>query len=683
MSQTATIVQPTKANIGIFTNPKHDLWISEAEPTVERVLKADDLKHGEVTIAIKSTGICGSDVHFWHAGCIGPMIVEGDHILGHESAGQIIAVHPSVTHLKVGDRVAVEPNVICNECEPCLTGRYNGCEKVEFLSTPPVPGLLRRYVNHPSVWCHKIGNMSYEDGAMLEPLSVALAGMQRSGIKLGDPVLVCGAGPIGLITLLCCKAAGACPLVITDIDEGRLKFAKELCPSVITHKVERMSAEDAAKAIVASFGGIEPAVVMECTGVESSIASAIWAAKFGGKVFVIGVGKNEMNFPFMRCSTREIDLVFQYRYSNTWPRAIRLLENKVIDLSKLVTHRFKLEEALEAFATAADPKTGAIKTGAWGRIAARRFESTAAKAAESGKEGAFKAAEATKQGTSKAAEATKQTTSNAAQATKQSTANAAEATKQGTAKAAEATKETASKAAEATKEGASKAAEATKEAAPKAAEATKQGAAKATEATKEGASKAAEATKTAAEKASETAKEGISKASASAAEYASKAQEGLSKVTSSAGPAIAGAAKGAAESLSKVGGRTAKVVGFVEKQVPTVIYYSKVAAEVGKIVFRGQKMSPPSVETFQTYFQNVWKNPTSLLQSATQSASQIASKTAQQPGSIISRVQNISRAQLITGGVIAAECLGFFTVGEMIGRFKIVGYHGENGAAHH
>ncbi|KAI8955089.1 GroES-like protein [Xylaria longipes] len=584
MSQTATIVQPTKANIGIFTNPKHDLWISEAEPTVESVQKGGDLKHGEVTIAIKSTGICGSDVHFWHAGCIGPMIVEGDHILGHESAGQIIAVHPSVTHLKVGDRVAVEPNVICNECEPCLTGRYNGCEKVEFLSTPPVPGLLRRYVNHPAIWCHKIGNMSYEDGAMLEPLSVALAGMQRSGIKLGDPVLVCGAGPIGLITLLCCNAAGACPIVITDIDEGRLKFAKEVCPSVITHKVERLSAEDSAKAIVASFGGIEPAVTMECTGVESSISSAIWATKFGGKVFVIGVGRNEMNFPFMRCSTREIDLVFQYRYSNTWPRAIRLMENGVIDLSKLVTHRYKLEDALEAFKTAADPKTGAIKvvtmssslarpmlrqSGAWSRMAARRFESTTSKAAETAKEGASKA--------------------------------------------------------------------------------------------------------------SSSASQYASKASSSASQYASKAQEGLSKVTSSAGPAITGAAKGVASSLSKVGGRTARLVAFIEKQVPTVIYYSKVGAEVAKIVFRGQKMSPPSMQTFQTYFQNVWKNPSSLLQSA----SETAAKTAQQPASILSRVQNLSRAQLIAGGVVAAECLGFFTVGEMIGRFKIIGYHGETAAAHH
>jgi L-iditol 2-dehydrogenase len=291
------------------------------------------------------------------------MIVKDTHILGHESAGTILAVHPSVTSLRPGDRVAIEPNIPCHACEPCLTGRYNGCENVEFLSTPPVPGLLRRYVNHPAIWCHKIPeSMSFEDGAMLEPLSVALAGMQRAGVGLGDPVIVCGAGPIGLVTLLCCRAAGASPLVITDIDEGRLAFAKELVPSVLTHKVEfSHTCKDFAELVVGLMEGVEPAVVMECTGVESSIVSAIQAVKFGGKVFVIGVGKNEMKIPFMRLSTREIDLQFQYRYCNTWPRAIRLVKSGVIDMKKLVTHRFKLEDAVKAFKTAADPKTGAIK----------------------------------------------------------------------------------------------------------------------------------------------------------------------------------------------------------------------------------------------------------------------------------------------------------------------------------
>jgi len=291
------------------------------------------------------------------------MIVKDTHILGHESAGLVLAVHPSVKSLKPGDRVAIEPNLICHECEPCLTGRYNGCERVEFLSTPPVPGLLRRYLKHPAAWCHKLpDNLTFEDGALLEPLSVALAGMQRAGVRLGDPVVVCGAGPIGLVTLLCCKAAGAAPLVITDIDEGRLKFAADLVPGARTHKVEfSHSAEDFAASITALMDGIEPAIAMECSGAESSIAGAIQAVKFGGKVFVIGVGKNEIKIPFMRLSTREVDLQFQYRYSNTWPRAIRLLANGVLDLRRLVTHRFPIEEAVKAFETSADVKSGAIK----------------------------------------------------------------------------------------------------------------------------------------------------------------------------------------------------------------------------------------------------------------------------------------------------------------------------------
>ncbi|KAF4258330.1 hypothetical protein CNMCM8812_006395 [Aspergillus fumigatus] len=355
---TATTTVLEKPNIGVYTNPKHDLWIAESTPTLEDVKSGNGLKPGEVTIEVRSTG------------CIGPMIVEGDHILGHESAGQVIAVAPDVTSLKPGDRVAIEPNIPCHACEPCLTGRYNGCLNVAFLSTPPVDGLLRRYVNHPAVWCHKIGDMSFEDGALLEPLSVSLAAIERSGLRLGDSCLITGAGPIGLITLLSAKAAGATPLVITDIDEGRLQFAKSLVPEVRTYKVQfGLSAEEQANAIINVFNdgqgsgpdALRPRLALECTGVESSVASAIWSVKFGGKVFVIGVGKNEMTIPFMRLSTQEIDLQYQYRYCNTWPRAIRLVQNGVINLKRLVTHRFALEDALKAFETAANPKTGAIK----------------------------------------------------------------------------------------------------------------------------------------------------------------------------------------------------------------------------------------------------------------------------------------------------------------------------------
>lgn len=304
-----------------------------------------------------------SDVHFWKDGAIGPMIVNSDHILGHESAGIVVAAHPSVQSLKPGDRVAIEPGMPCFACQPCLTGRYNGCEKMEFRSTPPVPGLLRRYIKHPATWCHKLPEtFTYEEGAMLEPLSVALAGVDRAGLKLGDAVLVAGAGPIGLVTAMCCRANGCEPVVITDIDESRLDFATKVVPGVRTLKIERgLKPEELAQKVVKAMDNEEPAVAMECTGVESSIATAIQAVKFGGTVFVIGVGKNDVVIPFMRASTREVDLKFQYRYSNTWPRAIKLVKSGLIDVQKLISHRFKLENAVDAFKTAADPQTGAIK----------------------------------------------------------------------------------------------------------------------------------------------------------------------------------------------------------------------------------------------------------------------------------------------------------------------------------
>lgn len=293
------------------------------------------------------------------------MIVEGQHILGHESAGEVIAVHSSVTNLKPGDRVAIEPGIPCHTCAPCLRGRYNGCERVLFRSTPPIPGLLRRYIVHPAVWCHKLPpSLSFEDGALLEPLSVALAAVERANLRLGDAALICGAGPIGLSTLLCARAAGAHPLVVTDLDAGRLAFAESLAPGrVLTLRVAPGEAQkELAARIVETMGGVESDVALECTGAEASIGAAIEAVRFGGTVFVVGVGKSEMTFPFMRLSTREVDLRFQYRYANMWPRAIRLVEAGVLgDVRKLVTHRFPIEDAVRAFETSADPKSGAIK----------------------------------------------------------------------------------------------------------------------------------------------------------------------------------------------------------------------------------------------------------------------------------------------------------------------------------
>lgn len=146
-----------------------------------------------------------------------------------------------------------------------------------FFSTPPHHGTLRRYHAHPEAWLHKIpDHVSFEEGSLLEPLTVALAGIDRSGLRLADPLVICGAGPIGLVTLLAANAAGAEPIVITDLDENRLAKAKELVPRVRPVKVEKgESSADLGQRIISELGQ-EAKLVMECTGVESSVHAGIY-----------------------------------------------------------------------------------------------------------------------------------------------------------------------------------------------------------------------------------------------------------------------------------------------------------------------------------------------------------------------------------------------------------------------
>lgn len=218
-------------------------------------------------------------VHFWKEGSIGRSQIKEPLILGHESAGTIIAIGSHVTTHHPGTRVAIEAGIPCSQptCPPCRTGRYNACPAVTFHSSPPVHGTLRRYHAHDAAWLHALPpSVSYEEGALLEPLSVALAGLERAGLKLGDPVVVCGAGPIGMVALLAAHAAGAAPIAITDLDENRLGFAKKLVPRVRTVRVEKGERpEGSAERIVEALGQ-RAKVSLECTGVEGSVQSAIY-----------------------------------------------------------------------------------------------------------------------------------------------------------------------------------------------------------------------------------------------------------------------------------------------------------------------------------------------------------------------------------------------------------------------
>ncbi|WVW84372.1 hypothetical protein I302_106406 [Kwoniella bestiolae CBS 10118] len=321
---------------------------------------------GEVVLHVRATGICGSDVHFWKHGHIGDDYVHQPCGAGHESAGEIIEIGEGVSaEWKVGDRVAIEAGIPCGlpSCQFCLKGRYNACPKMIFFSSPPIHGTLTRFHAHPAAWLHRLpDNVSYQEGALCEPLAVALAGLQRAAVSLGDPVLICGAGPIGLVTLLSAHAAGCFPIIITDLVASRLEIAKSLVPTVQTLKIEReWSSSDIAEK-VKSIGGDAPVeVALECTGIESSITAAIYSVNFGGKVFVIGQGPTVQSYPVGYCSMNEIDLQFQFRYAHQYPKALRLVSGGLINLKPLITHRFPLEKAKDAFAVAGDYSQNSIK----------------------------------------------------------------------------------------------------------------------------------------------------------------------------------------------------------------------------------------------------------------------------------------------------------------------------------
>jgi L-iditol 2-dehydrogenase len=326
-----------------------------------------ELKPGQVLIHPRATGICGSDLHLWRHGKIGTLELHGNCVLGHESAGDVLAVGEGVTDIKSGDRVAIEPGVPCGKCFLCWQGDYNLCEDVQFIGVYPYPGAMQRYIVHDARFVFKLpDNMSYAEGALVEPVSVAYHGVRRADLQLGKGVAVAGAGPIGLVTLLLAKASGCTPIVITDLSEERLSFAKTIVPDVITYKIDTTkSSRENGLAIKDMFGSSEyeaPPRVLECTGVESSINAMAYVVRRSGLLLVIGVGRDYIsNFPFMHLSLAEIDVKFINRYHDTWPVVINLISNGVIDVKRLVTHRFELEDGDSALAVASDPKNGSIK----------------------------------------------------------------------------------------------------------------------------------------------------------------------------------------------------------------------------------------------------------------------------------------------------------------------------------
>jgi len=315
----------------------------------------------EVLLAMHSVGICGSDVHYLTEGRCATFVVKAPMVLGHESSARVVKCGSGVTHLKPGDRVAIEPGVPCRLCDFCKQGRYNLCPQMSFCATPPVDGTLARFYVHAADFCYKLpDHVTFEEGALLEPLSVAVHACRRAGVSIGHTVLICGAGPIGLVNLMTAKAMGAAKILITDIDEKRLAAAKEVGADE-TLLISKHNSPVQLASLVHEKLGTEPDISIECSGAESSIQLAIYATKSGGRVQLVGMGADEVKLPVANALVREVDIRGIFRYANCYPTALSLVASGQVNVKPLVTHRFALEDSVKAFETARTGADNAIK----------------------------------------------------------------------------------------------------------------------------------------------------------------------------------------------------------------------------------------------------------------------------------------------------------------------------------
>ena len=303
------------------------------------------LDSDQVLIRVESVGICGSDVHYYKHGSIGPYIVEKPIILGHELSGVITAVGEDIPKSRIGSRVAVEPQRACTVCKQCKAGRYNLCVDIEFYATPPIDGAFCEFVKIQSTFAYDIpDNISFDAAALIEPMSVCIWAAQKAVIENGSTVLIAGAGPIGVIMAQVAKAFGAKDVVVTDVIDKRLAFVQE-------HGATRTINSSRE-----SIGSEKFDVFIDACGVPSAVYEGIKSTGAAGRVLLVGLGSDDMNLPVSHIQNNEIIVTGVFRYANTWPLGIDLLASGKVNLDVIVTHHFGLDQFEDGLRATASPE---------------------------------------------------------------------------------------------------------------------------------------------------------------------------------------------------------------------------------------------------------------------------------------------------------------------------------------
>jgi D-xylulose reductase len=319
---------------------------------------AQTMGETDVRIAIHTVGICGSDIHYYQHGAIGPFVVREPMILGHEAAGTVVAVGKCVTKLKPGDRVCMEPGVPDWTSRAAREGAYNLDPAVSFWATPPVHGCLTGEVVHPANLTFRLPDtVSFAEGAFVEPLAVGMHAVAKAGIRPGQVAVVLGAGTIGLMTALAALSAGCARVVITDVLPEKLALAA----TYDGIEPVNVATRDAVAAVQEITDGWGADVVFEASGHPKAFENIHTLACPGGALVLIGMPPGPVAFDVVAAQVKELRIEHVFRYANVFPKAIALLASGKIDLKRLISRSYPFRRGVAAFEYAAAMHPGVVK----------------------------------------------------------------------------------------------------------------------------------------------------------------------------------------------------------------------------------------------------------------------------------------------------------------------------------
>ena len=302
---------------------------------------------GQVLAKVRAVGICGSDLHNFSEGAVGDMPSRYPMVIGHEPTGTVVRTGPGVTGWKAGDRVLLEPAIYCYHCEFCLSGHYNLCENLRFLSQPGEPGYFRDYVVVPVENLVRLPEtISFTVGTLFEPLAVVVHSMKFAAVKLGDTAAVFGAGPIGLLTVACLKLSGATRVVAVEPVAARRQLAIEVGADAVIDP----SREDPRQAIREQTGGRGVEVSVDCVARGGTINHAIHVTRPAGRVVVTGIpAETSVGLDYHVMRRKEIHLFTVRRSNHDTEAALELLQRYPERFHRIVTHTRPFDQIQEAF----------------------------------------------------------------------------------------------------------------------------------------------------------------------------------------------------------------------------------------------------------------------------------------------------------------------------------------------